>query len=725
MPDEIKHFESYAKLLKEGGTTKIYDKKAEELAKAVKITPDETKSILAKAGIDVISYEASLPPMRSLAFPSFNSTIKVGFKQLQDGTRSGSGTDDKNTDLTKINDLYTFAAYVDNLGKADYKPEILSIEAAKYKKDSAKKLYDLLKQHEFDKANMANDYSNGWITLCSARINIFYKPEDDAVEKDPNKRKEKEQKAQLLRNAYDDYLDNNPVYEALKKDLKCDIDLAKAFGSKIPNIADYLIKKIESYKYNHEQSIALYNDLIGNTTPSLYYPDEAVSSFVCVNCRCGTLYRFANLNEAINKKCSGCGKPLYEECPQCKKQTIASKDFCTHCEFFLTGAKMFDFYYRVAASELEIDWKTAEHHFANAKAANPYRETELSSLERDIEEAKKEALQEEQKKEQEIARQKAIEEENKKAAKLRELQNKEPEPCGNLVVEKKDDCFNISWGASVAEYIEYKLIRKENSEPQNQNDGINIASGENLLNYSDKDIKPGIMYYYGVFAQRQNGGKCSAIETKSTVLLSKPLEVRYVEDSGRLTITWKKPKNCTEVKIKIGKTNNDVNAQEIYSGSDEIYVDPNLKSGERYAYGIIAVYKISGIERESEPCLFSYQLPSYVPCEFKHRGTRPDNSKITFEILNRDEVGDAADYIYYNIRKEDEPLSSETPINHRSLELKRGSSEIVFENENRKAKPKDKDRYLDGPCVVTVWVRYGKGKFSPPSEIEIDIPIRK
>lgn len=155
----------------------------------------------------------------------------------------------------------------------------------------------------------------------------------------------------------------------------------------------------------------------------------------------------------------------------------------------------------------------------------------------------------------------------------------------------------IAWtGSSGDKSVRYVVVRSKSGWVQHMADGEEIFRGS-ASSYCDRNIEPGIPYYYNVFAER--AGICSkgaAGDFKENVNLFEIAEVSAAAGDGSLKLTWQAlPKNATaEVYQLTGGIE-----KHIASSLSNSYLVSNLTNDTPYRFRVALSYLVGGKKQET------------------------------------------------------------------------------------------------------------------------------
>lgn len=170
--------------------------------------------------------------------------------------------------------------------------------------------------------------------------------------------------------------------------------------------------------------------------------------------------------------------------------------------------------------------------------------------------------------------------------------NPPPAP-NNITVKWMGDTLRLSWSEVKARgQLSYSVVRKTNGIPSSLKDGDIIAT-TTIPQIDDISVKPGVIYYYGIFSIRA-GCASAAFASSGPHLLT--AEVSHVEcQSGdkQVTIRWTVPFGSTQVEVwrREGLAPLRRGEGQKITVSGNSLVDMGLENGRCYGYLIIVKYR--------------------------------------------------------------------------------------------------------------------------------------
>lgn len=400
---------------------------------------------------------------------------------------------------------------------------------------------------------------------------------------------------------------------------------------------------------DYEQSAAVYNKVAGLLKDPYESVDNSVENLFCVTCaNCGEFENFRTREEAERAVCKVCGESFYIECPKCGKKVPAVSDHCTACNFSLSELRKYNYYLDYANSMLDLiergaktiddDVKTVMAEvmkiFARAKLVKPealdlkkiewriskinaefkkrslikWAESKMPSLSTAQDKAVSDCMEILRKiKDYKPARERLKLIKPKKplkiSATIKEISAPVQNQNSNSILSKISvnaksmslaaPTFNltatISWQPDNDLGIVYTVIKKIDGVPRNYHDGEIIVEGTEKLETIDNDIKPGILYGYGVFAIRL--GSVSELVTCSAVHYSDIEENKLIAktEGGYCKFNWRLPSdNCLGVRIL--RSDNEGNNVVVADCVHSPFVDKLVKNRKQYQYRLQCVY---------------------------------------------------------------------------------------------------------------------------------------
>ena len=220
------------------------------------------------------------------------------------------------------------------------------------------------------------------------------------------------------------------------------------------------------------------------------------------------------------------------------------------------------------------------------------------------------------------------------------------EPTEIVIVSDSVAKVNVlSWKKSNTEgLVYYSVVRKEGAIPISVQDGILIGR-VSTCSINDKNIIPGVQYFYAVFAERA-GIYSNALTYKQAVVnLFEISGVKIASGDGVLQLTWDSIAENASVNIErideIGKIT------KLNCNSKNSFVDRELSNDKKYTYRIFLVYSIGATKIDTKGVILS-GIPTKPPLpiekfiikptqgnEFQAEWENPEESEIQFFYSNK------------------------------------------------------------------------------------------
>ncbi|WP_148257719.1 hypothetical protein [Leadbettera azotonutricia] len=630
------------------GNRTVTKGKINSYRKTHRLSKESVEEIFQGEGFTIIETKGTLPQLlESVTLDTINRNII----SLQ------SHKDPQGADLTQIRDLFWFTAYIENnLAKGSSYVSMNTVD-----------IKSALQVKAPEYTRRSDDIGHVLSTLCSTGITQVFNSDDN---------RKKYQNSLLYENLRD-------LFNTLKKTIET--------TRRLPEFAESCIKKIQKVFPNYDAALAIYN----KEALLLEDPYEPEQIIINVSCTCGTDSTFTSFETAKKAKCPACGAALYIPCPKCGEFVPTRTEYCPkgNCSFFIAGVKNFGMYYDAAIDALErFDLVEAQKEFGKARNANP-REPRLGSLEKSL----KEALAKYEKPLEEIRA--LIDSKKLQAAafKIADLRIKQPKldissfeapvktriekanklfastasmtpvQKAKICIEILNDCADyaaaraflaatppapppmltakpdpatgncaILWAPSPDEAVKYSLVRKTGGIPANIHDGAILLDDQFSLDFQDKNIEPGILYGYSIFAKRFD---ITSKGTGATAASYKDIDIATLKiETGEraCSMTWDLPKNCIGVRItrKDGSVPslND-NAKKLSDNAQRSFNDANLICGQRYGYRLQALYSDNSGTIPSAGLTFTV-LPEHKPKPIRLSVKRDgENSRLAWDPI--------------------------------------------------------------------------------------------
>lgn len=206
-----------------------------------------------------------------------------------------------------------------------------------------------------------------------------------------------------------------------------------------------------------------------------------------------------------------------------------------------------------------------------------------------------------------------------------------------VVANPSSRANNIFWNVNNDRSIRYIIVRSQNGWIQNTTDGEVIFRGS-ASSYADKQIEPGVVYYYNVFAERAGIlSKGAQGEFKEIYNLFEISNVNVAASDTSLNITWDRlPRNST---AEIFQVENSVEKHIISCPSDS-YLIANLINDKQYTYHVALSYIISG-KKEYTKGVITMGTPTKPPQPIETLRIKPQENNVfdaVWEMTENDEI---------------------------------------------------------------------------------------
>ena len=547
------------------------------------------------------------------AMPKFPTNSEKIYSELAI-LRESRDPNPNGADLTKVYDLYSFAAYLSG------EPE----NAAEYKDMSTRDISNLFDEYS-KKNSMRNDpLGKLCVSIATAgKTNVFNN--------------------ETNRKAYEQFLlykspELTELFSIMKDSVQSDL---RDFG-----FADICIKKITDVFGDSDVALAIYNSEAG-LRDDPYVPEKASFSVKCVNCQ--NVSEFVSIKEAKKvNKCRHCGKEFYKKCSHCGKDILVSLNRCPECGFVFANVALFSKYISLAEKALKQGkLNEAREQLIRAKIAEPNEQSQTVSLEKKLE-SEEAKIAEPIKKLRVLITSKRYEAAESFLAEIvrkypqidlmdqkKEIKNvlsgcrSRFEACEtmplsdkiNICLEILDICEDfrpakeildrnppvvvrgikalfdddkkavvIRWDKSTEPGVSYVLVKKNGSAVAiGINDGTVLMKGGDT-SFNDRSISAGNEYTYTLFAYRK--GSISKPIFVRTRVLSRILDLRNQQKDNSLIVSWRLPENSRGAIVKYQHKGKE------YTISDNVYQSTEIKNieyGNPYTICVSADYGDLGI----------------------------------------------------------------------------------------------------------------------------------
>lgn len=200
----------------------------------------------------------------------------------------------------------------------------------------------------------------------------------------------------------------------------------------------------------------------------------------------------------------------------------------------------------------------------------------------------------------------------------------------------------IAWtGSAIDKSVRYVVVRSSSGWVQHMADGEEIFRGS-ASSYCDRNIEPGVPYYYNVFAER--AGICSkgaAGDFKENVNLFEIAGVSAAAGDGSLNLMWQAlPKNATaEVYQLTGGME-----KHITSSLSNSHLVTNLTNDTPYRFRVALSYIVGGKKLETRGLLIS-GTPVRPPTPVDTLRVKPREDGLVEAVWQRPGQGEVRLYV--------------------------------------------------------------------------------
>lgn len=168
-----------------------------------------------------------------------------------------------------------------------------------------------------------------------------------------------------------------------------------------------------------------------------------------------------------------------------------------------------------------------------------------------------------------------------------------PTPPADVSSQWKGDVLRLSWRpANARGNLSYTVVRKTQGLPSNLNDGDVIAQ-TNVTQVDDADIKPGCIYYYGIFSVRSGTPSKAFADSGPHLLIEDITKLEYQPGNRQVSITWQSPVGSSGVEVwrreGLAPSRRGEGKKMVLSGRS--LLDSELENERRYGYLIVTKYR--------------------------------------------------------------------------------------------------------------------------------------
>lgn len=198
----------------------------------------------------------------------------------------------------------------------------------------------------------------------------------------------------------------------------------------------------------------------------------------------------------------------------------------------------------------------------------------------------------------------------------------------------------LTWKkSSTSGLIYYSVVRKEGAIPINVEDGY-LVGRVSMCSIHDRNIKPGVQYFYSVFAERA-GVFSSELTCKSPIInLFELSNIKSVSGDGIIQLTWEPISENASVEIE--RTEPSGKKSKLVCNNRNGFMDKDLLNDCEYQYRVFLIYTI-GAQKLSTKGMTVYGTPTKPPLpieklivkptqgnEFQIEWENPENGEVQF-----------------------------------------------------------------------------------------------
>lgn len=184
------------------------------------------------------------------------------------------------------------------------------------------------------------------------------------------------------------------------------------------------------------------------------------------------------------------------------------------------------------------------------------------------------------------------------------LQNHPPQPLRSIDIIITNDSAKISiTGFTSRSNTTVTIVRKKSSPPISPDDGDIISSGLQTI-IVDKNLTPGIGYYYAAFSIRGEMASVG-VTSKRVVVLPKPRSVTTYHYPDCIFGIVSIPKEATGIRVIRTGNGEECPIDTMIHDGEGKFKDTSAKSGETYTYSITVLYGF----QSSTPSSTEYTIP--------------------------------------------------------------------------------------------------------------------
>lgn len=178
----------------------------------------------------------------------------------------------------------------------------------------------------------------------------------------------------------------------------------------------------------------------------------------------------------------------------------------------------------------------------------------------------------------------------------------------------------LTWTKSVTSgLIYYSVVRKEGAVPAGIEDGF-LVGRVSMCSMNDGCIKPGIQYFYAVFAERAGVFSDALACGEAVCNLFEVSDVKIAVGDGLVQLTWEPPADNACVEIE--KTDERGKKTRVVCNSRNRFEDKGLKNDCEYWYKVYLTYTV-GSKKMSTPGIRIAGIPTRPPLPVERLVVKP------------------------------------------------------------------------------------------------------
>lgn len=178
----------------------------------------------------------------------------------------------------------------------------------------------------------------------------------------------------------------------------------------------------------------------------------------------------------------------------------------------------------------------------------------------------------------------------------------------------------LSWGkSSTSGLLFYSVVRKEGAVPISVRDGY-LVGRVSMCSINDRNIKPGVQYFYAVFAERAGVYSKPLTSSRPIVNLFEITDIKVAAGDELLQLTWGPIADNASVEIERSDSNG--GKTKLVCNSRHNFVDRELMNGREYSYKVYLSYTL-GAKKLSTPGVHVSGTPTKPPLPIEKLIVKP------------------------------------------------------------------------------------------------------